>query len=225
MTAFVDGRHPDAPVEEWVFAAWRADATLGVVSGHRIVGRVAWYWAALAREGRPLLHVADFEVPVRNADPFIVKGEALWAEHTRDAPMEQWSIGNETYASALDHPDDALGRAYGTPTPIAFDLEWYATGPPRPAGHEPPTGYEQPGVVHGRIDILGEPPVVVAEIPAHRWHRWTAPGSAGVMPPVDLAEAVAHTGVRAPFAFPDGTVADWVLTGDGWRARRLSRGA
>ena len=61
------------------------------------------------------------------ADPFIVKGEALWAEHHCDAAMQQWSIGNETYASAIDDPDEALGRAYGDPTPIAFDLEWYAT--------------------------------------------------------------------------------------------------
>mgnify|MGYP000721056614 CR=1 FL=1 len=37
------------------------------------------FWASLAREGRPLLHITDFEVPVRS-DPFIVKGEALWAE-------------------------------------------------------------------------------------------------------------------------------------------------
>lgn len=230
MTGLVDGlsdgRHVDAPVEEWVFAAWRADASLGVVSGHRIVGRTAWYWAALARTGRPLLHIADFEVPVRRADPFIVKGEALWAEHTRDAPMEQWSVGNETYAAALDDPDEALGRAYGRPTPIAFDLEWYATGAPAPlpvqelGGGE--VGYEQPGVVHGRIDVLGEPPLDVAEIPARRWHRWTVPGhpTANAMAPLALPVSVAHTGVRAPFAFPDGTVSDWVLGRDGWRRRR-----
>ena len=224
MIAFVDGRHRHAPAEEWVFTAWVPDATVGVISGHRIVGRTAWYWAALAREGRPLLHVADFDVPVR-ADPFIVKGEALWAEHTRDAPMEQWTVGNETYAAALDDPDEALGRAYGTPTPIAFDLEWYATGGPvaltLPAAPDATTpGYEQPGVVHGRIEILGEPPLDVAEIPAHRWHRWTgSTDPSAVMGPLVLPEAMAHTGVRAPFAFPDGTRTDWVLTTAGWRER------
>ncbi len=96
-----EGRHTEAPIEEWVFAAWTPDARLGVISGHRVVGRTAWYWAALAREGRPLLHITDFEVPVRS-DPFIVKGEALWAEHHCDADMEQWSIGNETYASSIE---------------------------------------------------------------------------------------------------------------------------
>jgi len=225
VAPFVDGRHAGAPIEEWVFAAWEQDATLGVVSGHRIVGRTAWYWAALARRGRPLLHITDFEVPVRNADPFIVKGEALWAEHTREAPMEQWSIGNETYASALDDPDEALGLAYGTPTPIAFDLEWYATGEARRLDDATTPGYEQPGVVHGRIEVLGEPAIEVAEIPARRWHRWTDPADPpSELGPLTMPEAVAHTGVRAPFRFPDGSVSDWVLSPRGWRRRALRRG-
>ncbi len=221
-----DARHPDARVEEWVFAAWTTDATLGVISGHRLVGPTAWYWAALARQGRPLLHITDYEVPVRLADPFIVKGEAMWAEHTREAPMEQWTIGNETYAASLDDPDDALGRAYGDPTPIAFDLEWYATGPATPLELSPDmtAGYEQLGVVHGSIEILGEPAVELSEVPAHRWHRWsTGPASESTtMGPLLLPEAVAHTGVRAPFVFPDGSSSDLVLSRSGW-CRRAPR--
>ncbi len=216
----VDGRHPEAEVEEWVFAAWTDDATLGVISGHRIVGGTAWYWAALARQGRPLLHITDFEVPVRRADPFIVKGEAMWAEHTREAPMEQWTVGNETYAASLDNADDALGRAYGVPTPIAFDLEWYATGAPESLGlsSDMSSGYEQVGVVHGAIEVLGEPTVDLVEVPAHRWHRWSTGAETG-MGPLLLPEAVAHTGVRAPFRFPDGSSSDLVLTRSGWRRR------
>ncbi|MEL6890720.1 MAG: hypothetical protein AAFP84_03935 [Actinomycetota bacterium] len=231
-----EGRHAGA-VEEWVFAAWTADARLGVVSGHRIVGATAWYWAALARSDRPLLHITDFEVPVR-ADPFIVKGEAMWAEHVCDAPGEQWSVGNETYASALDDADEALGRGYGTPTPIAFDLEWYASARPTPVDTprdtsspgERVSGYVQEGVVHGRIEILGEDPVDLVEVPARRWHRWaTDPGRrtsgethrSASLPPLDLPDAAAHTGVRAPFAFPDGSVLDLVLTRSGWARRRV----
>ena len=230
-----EGRH-DGSVEEWVFTAWTDDAGLGVMSGHRIVGRTAWYWAALARDGLPLLHIADFDVPVR-ADPFIVKGEQLWAEHTCDAPLEQWSIGNETYASAIDSADEALGLAYGTPTPIAFDLEWYAVAPVWPATGggvdehgEVVSGYGQDGVVHGTIEILGEPPVELVEQPGRRWHRWTRTGADGPSGQVGLGrlalpDAVAHTGVRAPFAFPDGSVDDLVLTTSGWarRARRRRR--
>jgi hypothetical protein len=219
-----DGRHHAAPVEEWVFAAWSADGRLGVISGHRLVGRVAWYWASLVREGTRLYHVTDFHVPVR-ADPFVVKGEALWAEHHCDAEMEQWSIGNETYASGLDDADEALGRAYGDPTPIAFDLEWYATAPPtriEPAGDRVAVdaGYEQAGVVHGVIEILGEPRLELVEVPGHRWHRWTT--STVGFGPLALPEVAAHTGVRSPFVFPDGSVSDLVLTPRGW-GRRASR--
>lgn len=212
-----EARHAGT-VEEWVFTAWTADATLGVISGHRIVGPTAWYWAALARVGRPLLHITDFDVPVR-ADPFIVKGEAMWAEHFCDSPMEQWSVGNETYASALDDPDDALGRAYGIPTPIAFDLEWYALAPSAAVRF----GYEQSGVVHGAIEVLGEPTIELHEIPAHRWHRWIDAGRAFDLGPIDVGDAVAHAGLRAPFVFPDGTVVDPVLTPSGWRRRRPQR--
>lgn len=227
MDANPDGRHPSAPVEEWVFAAWTPDGRLGVLSAHRIVGRTAWYWAALARTDRPLLHITDFDVPVRT-DPFIVKGEALWAEHQCDAPMEQWSVGNETYASAIDDPDDALGRAYGTPTPIAFDLEWYATGDAQSVSD----GYEQPGTVHGAIEVAGEPRIELAEVPAHRWHRWidqhsSSSGAAAgekMLAPLSLPVVVAHTGVRAPFAFPDGSIDDLVLTPSGWARRGRAGG-
>lgn len=221
MREWNDGRHAAAQVEEWVFAAWTSDAALGVISGHRLIGGASWYWAALARSGQPLLHIADFEVPVRT-DPFILKGEAMWAEHFRDAPMEQWTIGNETYASSLDDPEEALGRAYGDPTPIAFDLEWYATAAPSAlddlVGAD--DGYEQVGVVHGSIEILGEPKVELVEVPANRWHRWSASGSFGV---VAHPLAAAHSGARAPFAFPDGTRTDLVLTPHGWAERRPHR--
>jgi hypothetical protein len=221
VSTWDDGRHEGA-VEEWVFAAWTEDAQLGVISGHRVVGATAWYWAALARADRPLLHITDFDVPVR-ADPFIVKGEAMWAEHFCDAPMEQWSVGNETYAAALDDPDEALGRGYGDPTPIAFDLEWYATSRAIDLVAEPDyeqSGYEQRGVVHGSIEVLGEPRIDLAEIPAFRWHRWTADGDGLSFPTTLVPVASAHTAVRAPFRFPDETVLDLVLTPQGWRRRR-----
>jgi hypothetical protein len=201
-------RHADAAAEEWVFTAWTADGTVGLVSGLRVTGSASWYWAALARAGRELLHVTDWSVPPR-ADPLLVKGHGLWAEHTCDAPMEQWTVANETYAAALDDPTEALGRAYGVPTAMAFDLEWYATAEPVAVAD----GYVQDGVVHGLVELPGDP-LHLSEVPSRRWHRW---GSA--LEPVLLEEAFAHTGLRAPFAFPDGTVADWVLTPDGWRQR------
>jgi hypothetical protein len=203
--------HPAAAVEEWVFSCWEPDASVGLLSGYRVHRRPAapaWYWAALVRRGEPLLHVEEWEVPSRS-DPLLVKAPGLWAEHTIDAPMRQWTVANETFATALDDPADALDRAYGVPTAVAFDLEWYATATATIVDG----GYAQEGVVHGVIELPGAP-LHLTEVPGRRWHRW---GMA--LDPVDVPEAYAHTGLRAPFGFPDGTVADWVLTPGGWRRR------
>ena len=201
--------HAGAEVDEWLFAIWQPGGSAGVGSGHRLFRRRAWYWAALVQEGYPVLHLTEWDVRLR-FDPFIVKAPEMWAEHHCDAPFEQWSIGTEGHFAALDDADEALGRAYGTPEPSSADLEWYATAPATPIEH----GYEQPGVVHGIVELLGRPHVTFTEAPAHRWHRW---GDA--LEPVTIHTALAHTGLRAPFAFPDGTTADWVLTPDGWRTR------
>jgi hypothetical protein len=203
--------HPGATIEEWLFAAWTDDASIGVVSGHRLIAGRAWYWSALVELGQPLLHLAEWDVVVR-ADPFVVKAPEMWAEHHCVSRLEQWSIGNEAYFVALDDPAAALDRAYGVPTPTAMDLEWYAVGSPQPV----PDGFVQRGVVHGRLEVLRRSDVDLAEVPAVRWRRWT---TGGRLDPVVLPEVFAHTGLRAPFAFPDGTVTDWVLTRSGWCSR------
>ena len=202
--------HAAAGAEEWLFACWEPDAAAGLLSGYRRHGDAGphWYWAALVAAGEPLLHVAEWHVPPR-ADPFLVKAPGLWAEHTIDAPMQQWTVANETFATALDDPADALGRAYGVPTAVAFDLEWYATAP----ASRVPDGYVQDGVVHGLIEL-------------RRRSAAAGRGAGPALAPLGrrartgaVPDAFAHTGLRAPFAFPDGTVADWVLTPDGWRRR------
>jgi hypothetical protein len=198
-------------VDEWVFAAWTPDAAIGVLSGHRLVAGRAWYWTALVERGHPLLLLTEWEV-ARRADPFVVKAPEMWAEHHCVEPLVQWSIGNEGYAVALDDPDEGLGRAYGVPTAMAFDLEWYAIGGPVACDG----GFEQAGVVHGEIELLDRPPVSLSEIPAHRWRRWSTESD---LAPVRLEPVVAHTGLRATVAFPDGSRIDWVLLSSGWHAR------
>lgn len=206
--------HGDGWVDEWVFATWQPDASAGYISGHRLVGGIAWYWAGIAEAGHPLLHLTEWDVRLRS-DPFIVKAPEMWAEHHCVAPFEQWSVGNEAHAAALDDPAEALGRGYGIPTPMASDVEWYAIG----GATAITRGFEQVGVAHGEVELLGRSNIEFVEAPAHRWRRWT---DASTLAPIDLPPAVAHTGLRAPFVFPDGAVADWVLTVDGWRARRAA---
>lgn len=211
--------HADAAMDEWVFAAWTP--TAGVISGYRIRRDVAggdpsaWYWAAVVQQGQPVLHLAETEIRLRS-DPLLVKSPGLWAEHTCLDPLRQWSIGNEAFAVALADPAEALDRAYGTPTPMGCDLEWYATGDPEPLTADQ-HGFSQDGVMYGRVEIIGMPDISFTEAPARRWRRWGAETG-----PITLPVARAHAGLRAAFGFPDGTTLDLVLTASGWHHRAAS---
>ena len=63
-------------------------------------------------------------------------------------------------------------------------------------------GFRQGGVVHGRIDVEGVAPIELVEAPAWRSRRSTERPE---LAPIELHPAVAHTGLRAAFAFPDGS--------------------
>ncbi|HEY8092996.1 MAG TPA: hypothetical protein VID93_04415 [Acidimicrobiales bacterium] len=204
-----EGAHADL-VDEWTFTFWTADGTAGGIVLLRLLpaARRCWYWAALARAGRPVLHVADWDAPCPRVG-LTVRADGLWADHICEAPFDQWTVANETYAVALDDPADARGRAYGTAAPLAMDLEWYATAGPTPV----PAGYEQPGEVHGTVE-LGGGALEIAAAGAHRTHRW---GGELALP--QFEPAMAHLGLRALARFPDDTELDLVLTPDGWRSR------
>jgi hypothetical protein len=203
-------RHDGADQEEWTFAFWTPDGRLGGWVLLRLLpsARRCWYWTALARAGERLVHVTDWTAPLPRAG-LTVRSEALSADHVCEAPFEQWTVANETYAVAVDDPDDVLGRAYGASVAVAFDLEWYGAGAPQPLAD----GYRQAGEVHGVIELAhGRVDLVAA--PAERTHRWGA-----VLAPPPVEPGFAHVGLRAPARLPDGALVDLVLTADGWRAR------
>jgi hypothetical protein len=155
--------------EEWAFGFWSDDGRTGGYTGLTVVGdgRTTWYWAALVRADQPLLHVCELGGPaLRSSRSLLLKAEGLWAEHECEAPFEQWTVANECFAVALDDPDEIYGRGYGVSTPVAFDLEWYATGPPLPIEG----GYEQSGTVHAVIELVGE--ALRGEYHSRRTHRW-----------------------------------------------------
>lgn len=205
-----DERPHDGLIDEWIFTAWLPDASLGIVSGHRLFDHGSWYWCALLLADRQLLHLTEFDIAVRR-DPMILKAPEMWAEHQCDDPMRQWSIGNEAYFVGLDDAEAALGRGFGDLVPISMDLEFYGFEDPIPFAD----GYEQSGVVHGEIERLHEPNLAVAEIPAHRWRRWGTDLAAIEIAPV--ADPLLRA-MRVPFRFPDGSVIDWLLTTDGFRS-------
>ena len=135
------------------------------------------------RDGEPLLHVADVDLPCRPRVTCPHTG--LWADHHCEAPFEQWTVRNECHAVTLDDPTDALGRAYGTAAAVAFDVEWYAAG--RPAALD--GGYVQAGEAHAVIEVAGGPIEVVG--PAARSHTW---GPFAVLPGAGTTGAADATG-------------------------------
>jgi len=209
-----DARRDPPPDDPW-WAEWFAfgvgpSATgLGACSVIVLLPnqRRALYVAAVVAPDRPLLSVVDVEqgMPARGLR---LRNGNLWVDHVCDEPLRQWTVMNETYAVALDRPGEALGRAYGEPTPVAFDLEWYADRDPVAVE---PAGYRIDGRVHGLIE-LRDGAVELDDVPGcheHRWGRWPFPAPAGPRP----------AGLEAPALLvgPDGSLPWWsVLGADGW---------
>jgi hypothetical protein len=180
VAAHDDNRHHGAQWEQWYWQAFR-DTDEVVVSLEWFDDHIE-YRSWLRRDGEPLLRVIDLNVPVPRVG-MELRTTGLWADHTCEAPLQQWTVANECFADALDHPDDL----FGTPTPYAVDLEWYATAPVVASTPEsfdalrnpireiaPPInhGYEQRGVVHGVIELGGANSMALDEWSATRWHRW-----------------------------------------------------
>ena len=202
--------------ESWAFDVWTADGVAACTCLTVLPNQQAtWYWTALVRPGQPLVHLADLRVPAVRPG-LEVRTDGLWASHTCEAAFEQWTVANEAYAVALDEPADALGRALGVVTPIAFDLEWYAAAVPEVLDH----GYAQDGSVDGVIELAGGPLDIVSGA-SRRVHRW------GVLAPAPAAgaddAAQRPPGAWVPFLLegPDGPeVLDRVAGPGGWWERR-----
>ena len=152
----------------------------------------------------------------------LVKGDLLWAEHLCEAAHEQWTVSNESLATAVDDPLEISRSGFGESTPIASDVEWYATTRPTPltAG----AGYQQVGVVHGLIEVASRPPVELVEASAWRCHRWWSRDGAsiGEIFPQRISERV-----DAVIAGPDQSSWKFGVDAEGWAEviRSLSDGS
>jgi hypothetical protein len=206
-----EGRHQPGPEHEgdpwWAetfgFDIWTAGGATAAFTWLTLlpVQRRTWYWCALVRRGERLLHLGDLDLPLPSTG-LRIRTAGLWADHQCEAPFEQWTVQNEGYGVALDDPADALDRAYGEATPLAFDIEWYAAGPPR--GDE--GAYVQSGEAHSVIELVGGPVDVVGQ--ASRWHTW-GPLVLPTVPIVDEGPSVYWRG-------PGSLVITRVLTDEGW---------
>jgi len=159
-------RHP-AGDESWWFDFAAADGSLGgyLRLAYRPVDRVAWCWAAVVGEDRPLvsLRAHDVRIPARGME---VRADGVWASLACETPMEHWSVGLESFGAAMDDPLEAWGEERGDVVPFGLDLEWEAT--------EPAVGgagrYGQWCTVHGEV-LIGDERLTVA-CTGHRDHRW-----------------------------------------------------
>ncbi|MGE0879622.1 MAG: hypothetical protein AB7L13_03780 [Acidimicrobiia bacterium] len=173
----------------------------------------AWYWTMLARSAHPLIHLCEPAAAIPRQG-LLVRAEGLWAEHVCEAPYEQWTVANEVYGVELDDPDDAVTHERGVVVPLAFDLEWYATG----SSIGVDDGYGQTGEVHGVLNV-GEDVITLAGAPAWRTHRWNVDDP--IIASSDEAGDAQDVGdgLRAPIRLPSG-VYDRQLAVSGWRWQR-----
>jgi len=219
-SAVDERRHEDAPVEAWWW--WGSatdldtDALVGVFVGIELRGRRFDYWAGLVREGEPYLYVEELDGTGLRAG-LEIKPPEMWAGHECDDPFRQWSLGNEAHGVLLDDPTEAWARAYGTPVPVTFDVEWYATGDPQPlAGHSSSdgrNGYRQTGEVDVRVELIEG--VLAFSGPGERVHVWGGPYL-----PTSFAMPNDTRGVRAPYRRSDGLLIDQVLSTSPTRGSR-----
>jgi hypothetical protein len=210
LTDSDEGRHPDVAVEAWWWWARNPEATAGLYVGFELRGARFDYWAGLVRTGEPYLYVEELDGAGLRAG-LEIKPPEMWADHACDVPMRQWSLGNEAHGVLLDDPTEAWHRAYGTPVPVTFDVEWHATADPVAVAH----GYTQIGEVDARIELIEGVLELVG--PATRVHVWGVPHL-----PHSFAMPVAPDGLRAPYRRSDGLLVDQVLGREGWLARSVA---
>ncbi len=201
--------HRDVAVEAWWWWGWSADASAGLFIGFEVRGRRFDYRAGLVREGHPYLYIEELDGADRR-EGLEIKPSEMWADHSCDVPMRQWSLGNEAHGVLLDDPMAALRRPYGTPVPVTFDVEWYAAGDADPIAH----GYEQEGEIDARIELTEGVFELVG--PAHRVHVWGVPYR-----PAALAMPAGPDVLWAPYRRHTGEGVLQVLTPSGFVARTV----
>jgi len=147
-----------------------ADSTAGYVrlSYHPADG-VAWFWAAVVTEDRPLIAVRAHDVRIPRLGTEI-RTDGVWASLICETALEHWSVGLECFGAAFEDPLEAWGGERGDVVPFGLDLEWEGEEPARSASTLGGAGYGQWCGVHGEV-LIGEDRIAV-DASGHREHLW-----------------------------------------------------
>lgn len=156
--------------ESWYFDFAADDGSLG---GYVRLGlvpglNVAWFWAYLVGEDRPLVAVRDHDVPLPRGKTLEVRTSGLWSALHCETPDEHWSIGLEAFGVALDDPAEAYGQERGERVALGLDLEWEGDAPVFP--YPGVSRYEQACRVHGEV-LVGDERIAF-EGSGERDHSW-----------------------------------------------------
>jgi hypothetical protein len=174
LTPADEREHPAGPErlwgESWYFDFADRDGTLG---GYVRLGvypnlGVAWYWACVVGEGRPLVTVIDHDVRPPKPGSLEIRADGLWADHTVEDPYEHLSLGCEAFAVGVDDPAEVYGDLRGDRVPFGLDLEWETDGAVYPWIGT--SRYEVPCTVHGEVLVGDE--VIAFDGVGQRDHSW-----------------------------------------------------
>jgi hypothetical protein len=157
--------------ESWYFDFATPDGSLG---GYVRLGlypnqRVAWYWACVVGEDRPLVSVVDHDVSPPRAPSLEIRADGIWADHNVETPFDHMTLGCEAFALGLGDPAEMYGSPRGDRVPFGLDLEWETDG----VAYAYPPGtsrYEVPCRVHGEV-LVGDERIAVDAI-GERDHSW-----------------------------------------------------
>jgi hypothetical protein len=170
-----DRRHfPTDDLRSGAYESWELEAidpvsrVVGLAVGLVLTRVGAWWWTLVCGTGRPLVLVADDEVPLPGWPNLEVRSSGLWAEVGINDPGEHLSVDLEAFGVEIDDVDDVFGSGRGVRCPVGLDVEWHRSGD---AEHLE-DGHLLPARVEGEI-LVGSEKIELSSATSGSWvHRF-----------------------------------------------------